>query len=182
MIDSLAHWAVHAPGKIALRLVDGEQTGHISFAELDARAGLFARWLVERGLDEGDSFAILMENRADLLVIAWGARRAGLYYTPVSTHLQPEEIAHILHDCGARMVIVSPQTAALVPNPQEWSGARYELTDSGHEPSAGFTAIAPLLEPPIARSFPLVERWIARPSVVFCFSTSGSSSSSINFT
>ena len=35
------------------------------------------------------------------------AQRAGLYYTPISTHLNAEEIAYIVSNCEAQAFIVS---------------------------------------------------------------------------
>ena len=43
-----------------------------------------------------DSFALLMENNAHYIQIAWGAQRTGATIVPISTHLTAEEIAYIL--------------------------------------------------------------------------------------
>ncbi|OZB17577.1 MAG: acyl-CoA synthetase [Rhodobacterales bacterium 34-62-10] len=79
----------------------------VSFAQLEARANQGAHLLRRAGLRRGDHIAILMENRREFLEICFAADRAGLYYTTISTHLMPDEIAHILQDCGARILIVS---------------------------------------------------------------------------
>ncbi|NYT63816.1 AMP-binding protein [Alcaligenaceae bacterium] len=132
-IDRLAYWATTDPGKTAVCLIDGECATSLNFGELDARANVLAQWLVSLGLQEGDGIAFVMENQPDLIALAWAARRAGVYYTPVSTHLQTEEIAYILQDCGASMVVATPQTAALIPDAAQLDCQRYLMA---HEASA----------------------------------------------
>jgi len=139
--DRLAQWAQVTPDKMAVRLVDGDTVTTLDFRELDARANVAAQWLIGLGLREGDGIALLMENRPELFALAWGARRAGLYYTPVSTHLNPSEVAYILADCGARLLIATQKTMPLVPQGGAWSGARYLLDGQAD----GFEAMAPAL-------------------------------------
>jgi acyl-CoA synthetase (AMP-forming)/AMP-acid ligase II len=106
-VDRLGHWAEVQPGNAAVRLVDGDTATTLTYAELDARANIVAQWLVDTGLQPGDGIALLMENHPDLFALAWGARRAGLYYTPVSTHLNPAEVDYILRDCSAQLLVAT---------------------------------------------------------------------------
>ena len=39
------------------------------------------------GLVEGDAVAVLMENNEHVHAVLWAARRCGLYYATISTHL-----------------------------------------------------------------------------------------------
>jgi acyl-CoA synthetase (AMP-forming)/AMP-acid ligase II len=55
--------------------------------------------------------AIMLANRPEYFEIAWGAQRAGTYWTPVNWHLTAEEAAYIVADCGASVVFASPETA-----------------------------------------------------------------------
>src|SRR5262245_4422484 len=66
-----------------------------------------ARVLRALGLGIGDGIVVLAENRIETFGIFWAAQLAGLYYTPISTQFQKEEIADILADCDARLLIVS---------------------------------------------------------------------------
>lgn len=58
-----------------------------------------------------DHIVILMENNRQFFEVCFGADRAGLYYTTISTRLTTEEIAYIINDCGARAFIVSTEFA-----------------------------------------------------------------------
>ncbi|MBV8930671.1 MAG: AMP-binding protein, partial [Mycobacteriaceae bacterium] len=79
----------------------------VSFAELEARANRLAHAFRAAGLVEGDTIAVLMENNEHMHVAMWAARRSGLYYTPINTHLTPPEAAYIVDNSGAKAVIGS---------------------------------------------------------------------------
>jgi len=79
----------------------------VTFGELEARANQGAHLLRQYGISVGDHIAILMENRREFLEICFAADRTGIYYTTISTHLTYDEIAYIVKDCGACMVIGS---------------------------------------------------------------------------
>ncbi len=70
-----------------------------------------AHLLRSLGLKEGDHIALLIENRLAFMEICWAAQRSGLYYTAISRYLTQDEIAYIVKDCGARVVITSPKCA-----------------------------------------------------------------------
>jgi acyl-CoA synthetase (AMP-forming)/AMP-acid ligase II len=107
----LARWAEATPDKVAAHFPDLGTS--ITFGALDARATRIAQWLLALGLQPGDGIAMLMDNRPEFFEIAFACRRAGLYYTPLSVHLRPNEVAYMLGDAGAKAVIVSPGVADL---------------------------------------------------------------------
>jgi fatty-acyl-CoA synthase len=102
----------HDPGKPAFVICETGES--VSFGELEARANQGAHVMRAAGIGIGDHIAILMENRREFLEICFAADRTGVYYTTISTHLTPDEIAYILRDCGARMLVTSPAHAATV--------------------------------------------------------------------
>jgi long-chain acyl-CoA synthetase len=79
----------------------------VTFGDLEARANRIAHCFREAGLAEGDSVAIVMENNAHLHAVMWAARRCGLYYALVNTHLSADEAAYIVSDSGAKALIGS---------------------------------------------------------------------------
>ncbi|MCX6480133.1 MAG: AMP-binding protein [Mycobacterium sp.] len=84
----------------------------LTFGELESRANQLAHLFRRHGLREGDAVAILMENSEHFHTAMWGARRAGLYYVPINTHLTAAEAAYIIDNSAAKAVISS---AALRP-------------------------------------------------------------------
>jgi long-chain acyl-CoA synthetase len=85
----------------------------ISFAELEVRANRLAHHFRSAGLREGDTIAVLMENNEHMHAVMWAARRAGLYYATINTHLTADEAAYIVEDSGAKAIVGSRELRAL---------------------------------------------------------------------
>jgi long-chain acyl-CoA synthetase len=86
----------------------------LSYREIDERSNRMARLLRHRGFVVGDHLAILMENCAAYLEVAWAAQRSGLYYTALNSHLRSAEVQYILDDCGATALVTTPAMADVV--------------------------------------------------------------------
>jgi long-chain acyl-CoA synthetase len=79
----------------------------IGFAELEERANRLAHYWRAAGLREGDTVAAILENNEHIHAVMWAARRSGLYYALVNTHLTAAEAAYIVDNSGAKAVIGS---------------------------------------------------------------------------
>ncbi len=79
----------------------------VTFGQLDARSNQAAHLFRACGVRRGEHVALLMKNDRVLLEACFGAERAGLYYTTMSTRLTAAELAFIVRDCGARVLLVS---------------------------------------------------------------------------
>lgn len=100
--DILSRNAQRTPDKIAARTIGGPV---LDYATLDQRSASVAALFQSVGLNVGDRVATMLGNSADTLPVWWGARRAGLYFVPLSPRMRGAELAHILRDSGARMLI-----------------------------------------------------------------------------
>jgi long-chain acyl-CoA synthetase len=105
----LSELARAQPGAPAATAADG--TG-LTFAQLDDESRRRASLLAGRGLQPGDTVAILLENVPRYLAAAWGVLRAGLVLVPVNWHLSAAEAVYIARDSGARAVITSGTLAS----------------------------------------------------------------------
>ena len=85
----------------------------VTYAELDERSNQAAQLFRAMGLKTGDHIGMMLVNCRQFLEICWGAQRAGLIFTPISTHLKRDETAYILENCGAKLFIVSHALAAV---------------------------------------------------------------------
>ena len=79
----------------------------VTYRQLDERSNQVAQLLRAAGLRRGDGIAFMLENSARFFEICWGAQRAGLYYTAISSRLTPTEASYIVQDCGATVFITS---------------------------------------------------------------------------
>jgi fatty-acyl-CoA synthase len=79
----------------------------VTFGELEARANRLAHHFRQAGLVEGDAVAILLENNEHMHAVMWAARRSGLYYVPINTHLTAAEAAYIIGNSNAKAIVGS---------------------------------------------------------------------------
>ncbi len=79
----------------------------VTYGAMDQTANRFAHLLRARGLGPDDAFTVLMENNALYLQLLWGSQRAGTMLVPISTRLTAPEVAHILKDSGAKLLVSS---------------------------------------------------------------------------
>ncbi len=105
----LAWWAAHHPDRPAIRSSLGDR----SFAELNTRANQLARALRHRGLTTGDAVALLCGNRPEFAEVVQACLRSGLRFTPINWHLHADEVAYIVADCEAKVLVVDDTHAAL---------------------------------------------------------------------
>src|SRR4051794_18125031 len=76
-----------------------------SHAEIAARASRIAGGLQRLGVGQGDCVAILMRNDIAFIEAAYGVALLGAYAVPVNWHFKPDEVAYVLRDSGARVLI-----------------------------------------------------------------------------
>ena len=108
-------WAAARPERVVLTMAD---TGvRYTAAEVAREVGRMAQWLARQGLQPGERFAVLLENRVEILTLVLAARQAGLYAAVLSTHLTPDEVAYIVSDSGARLVVASARTLPQLGTP-----------------------------------------------------------------
>src|SRR5262245_50552569 len=84
-------------------IVSGDRL--ITHEERESRSRQFAGVLKSLGISRGDCVAILMRNDVAFLEATLGAMMLGAYAVPINWHFKPEEIAYILADCGAKVLI-----------------------------------------------------------------------------
>ncbi len=104
----MSYIADHArltPDKPAL--ISADTGAAVTYGQLEERSNRLAQFLYAQGLRRGDHIAVLMENNLAFMDPVWAAFRSGLYVTAVNRYLPADEVAYIVHDCGAKAVITS---------------------------------------------------------------------------
>ena len=103
--------AAATPDKPAI--IMGNSGKVITYGKLDARSNQIAQLFRSVGLARGDHIGMMVENDVQFMEIVQGAMRCGIVFTPISTHLRPEETKYILENCGAKLFIGSKKLAAV---------------------------------------------------------------------
>ncbi|HEY1690652.1 MAG TPA: acyl-CoA synthetase [Polyangiaceae bacterium] len=96
------------PGHVALVTPAGES---LTAGALLGECNRVVHGLRALGLRRGDTIAAMTTNEAATLEIYLAATQAGLYVTPINSHLAAPEVAYIVQDCDARAVFASERTA-----------------------------------------------------------------------
>jgi long-chain acyl-CoA synthetase len=143
-------WARSAPERPAVIVAETDGTERVTtYRELDDRSARLARVLRSHGLGFGDVVAVLAENTAELLEVAWAAQRSGLYVTAVNRHLTADEIAYIVADSEAKALVVTPALAEVASRAhapelrvrlRTGEGGSYESA-LAHAPDLGFDEV-----------------------------------------
>ena len=99
--NQLARHALMQPDATALRFL-----GHTTtWAELDRRVTALAGALRRRGVGFGDRVLILMLNRTEFIESFLAANKLGAIAVPVNFRMTPPEIAFLVSDCDAKVMI-----------------------------------------------------------------------------
>lgn len=107
-----ANHAIHFPHRPAVIMASTGLT--ITYAQLDRQSNKAAHAFRALGLKRGDVVAVVLDNCAEIFSIVWGAQRAGLYLTSISTKLSQADVRYILSDSDATLLIASDNLDNLV--------------------------------------------------------------------
>jgi fatty-acyl-CoA synthase len=78
----------------------------LTYAELHAEAHRMAKALVARGLTKGERVAVLIANRPEWIVAAFGVTMAGGVMVPLNTWFEPPELEFVLRHCDASLLLM----------------------------------------------------------------------------
>ena len=116
MIDPSNFIAFHAsqtPARCALKY-RGEE---ITYAAFHTRIQTVGGWLASRGIGPDDVVAVLMKNSPAFLDIAFAASHIGAIFLPINFRLASDEIAYIVENSGARLLIADEEFRASAAGP-----------------------------------------------------------------
>src|SRR4030081_897772 len=111
MINLSSFIAFHArqtPERRALKY-RGEE---ITYAAFNQRIRIVGGWLASRGIGADDVVAVLMKNSAAFLEVAFAVSHIGAIFLPINFRLSPDEVAYIVKNSGARILIADEEFAA----------------------------------------------------------------------
>jgi long-chain acyl-CoA synthetase len=107
---TMAVWADVQPDKPAVIDAYGKSR---TFAEVNANANRLARLFRQHGVQPGDSLALVCSNRVEFIEVLAATMRAGVRITPVNWHLNADEIAYIINDCEAKVLVGDVRVAVI---------------------------------------------------------------------
>lgn len=87
----------------------------LSWRQVADAAARIASGLHAKGLGRGDRLALLLGNRIEFVLTLLAAAKLGLVTVLLSTRQQTPEIAYVLNDCGARLLLHEAALAGRLP-------------------------------------------------------------------
>ncbi len=99
----LDHSTARNPSAAALSH-GGEELG---YAALHAAVGRFAGGVLARGIAPGQRVGVFLSKGFEAVIAAFGSSRAGAVFVPINPVLKPAQVAHILQNCGVRLLVTS---------------------------------------------------------------------------
>ena len=132
--------AVTSPSKPAVIMASSGET--ISYAALDAESNRSAHAMRSLGLGRGDVVATLFDNRPEVFAFGLAAQRTGLYLTSISNKLSVSDVAYVLADCGARMLVASDAYVEMAREAVQASGIDLFIWGEATHAARSWSALA----------------------------------------
>lgn len=119
-MSDLGFWrlATADPDAVALIMDDGRR---FTRGQLHERANQLAHGLRALGMETGDSLAVVLPNDLPMVELYFAALQVGFRITPINHHLVGPEIAYIVDDSEAKVVVVDERFTEAVTKAREES-------------------------------------------------------------
>lgn len=131
--------AARLPDKPALIFADRTLT----FRELERLTNKAANGLKALGVGKGDRVTLFAQNSPEWVISYAGIAKAGAVINPVNAMLTADELAYVVKDCGAKVLITTPDRARAIIH-LKTDGHLKEIVVIG-EPISGTLAFTDLL-------------------------------------
>jgi acyl-CoA synthetase (AMP-forming)/AMP-acid ligase II len=121
------------PADVALRS-DGSG---VTYQELDVRFDRIAAAFSRLGVTVGGRVGILMANRTEYIEALGGIMRLGAIAVPLNFRLVAAEVAHLLHDSGAALLLVDAERADIAQEAVAAAGVGTPIVVVGDQAPSG---------------------------------------------
>ena len=141
----IADAAAQNPDREAL--VCGDR--RMSWGEVAQQSAKISAGFQKLGLHSGDRVAVLLGNRIEFVLTLFAAVHAGLITVLLSTRQQKPEIAYVLTDCGAKLLIHEATLADRLPDARDVPDLvhRISVSEGSASPFSALLANEPSPQP-----------------------------------
>lgn len=121
----------------------------LTWREVATQSAKVAAGFARLGLAPGDRVGILLGNRIEFVLTMFAAAHAGLVTVLLSTRQQKPEIAYVLNDCGAKLLVHEAALVERIPDAADIPGLahRIAVSDDGASPFAALLDHVPASSP-----------------------------------
>ncbi len=130
--------AVRSPAGEAL--VCGDK--RMNWREVAQQSAQVAAGLRKLGLQRGDRVALLLGNRIEFVLATFAAAHLGLVTVLLGTRQQKPEIAYVLSDCGAKLLIHEAALADRLPDARDVPDLKHRIPVDDDAKASQFSVLA----------------------------------------
>ncbi|HXO13017.1 MAG TPA: fatty-acid--CoA ligase FadD5 [Mycobacterium sp.] len=143
-VNQLERHAYMQPGATALRFLGNS----VTWADLRDRVAALAGALGRRGVGPGDRVMVLMLNRTEFVESVLAANMIGAIAVPINFRLTPPEIAFLVDDCEAQVMITESVLAPVAAGVQCLTSVLSSIVVAGDSGADGLLAYEDLVNEP----------------------------------
>src|SRR5258708_6195582 len=125
-----------------------------SFEQARTMAERFAGTLVAAGVHPGDRVALMCSNRSEFMQVYLGCTWLGAIAVPINVASRGPQLAHVLANCGARLLAIEAQLLEALDHIDTNSLELERIWLIGGEPSASLDRISLASLPSLAEPVP----------------------------
>ena len=86
----------------------------VTYAELWREVASFGTALKGLEICRGDRAAVYLDKRIETVTALFGISAGDAVFVPINPLLRPKQVGYIIRDCGARVLVTSPERLALL--------------------------------------------------------------------
>jgi acyl-CoA synthetase (AMP-forming)/AMP-acid ligase II len=120
-------------------LVCGDR--RLTWRDVAQQSAEVAAGLRKWGLQSGDRVALLLGNRIEFVLAMFGAAKLGLVTVLLGTRQQKPEIAYVLGDCGAKLLIHEAMLADRLPDARDVPDLLHRIPVDDDESASQFSSL-----------------------------------------
>lgn len=143
-VNQLERHAYMQPGATALRFLGNS----VTWAALRDRVAALAGALGRRGVGPGERVMVLMLNRPEFVESMLAANMIGAIAVPINFRLTPPEIAFLVDDCEARVMITESVLAPVAAGVRNLTSVLSSIVVAGDPGEDGLLAYEDLVNEP----------------------------------
>ena len=133
----VADAAARNPGGEAIICGDARLT----WREVAAQSADIAAGFAKLGLKSGDRIAVLLGNRVEFVLTLFAAAHAGLVTVLLSVRQQKPEIAYVLTDCGASLLVHEADLAERLPDARDVPDLKHRIAVDDDAARSAFSSL-----------------------------------------
>ena len=96
-----------------------------SYGDLDVRANRFAHWASAKGWRAGDTIAVFLDNRPDVVGLWFGLSKLGVTVALINSHLSGKGLVHCIESANAQAVVTCRELATVLDDAMSAERATY---------------------------------------------------------